>query len=440
MTTLLNIKQLSSSGISYYKLSNKYKSFNIDIHKINELQKTVLISNVISSCKLPTKHGLFNLDIHKIDKLEIPVLTSNIISNNIVNVRIHDACITSEVFNSLKCDCDSQLQMSMNYINHKSGLIIYLPNEGRGIGLANKIKAYNIQDTLNLDTYDSNTHLNLPEDNRDYSCVKAILNHYKIESINLLTNSKVKLEKLKEYNIKINSTIPMITLSNPVNRDYINTKNKKNIHKHQEYSYDSVYATVEEAIEELKNNKPIILVDNEDRENEGDLIFPAENITTEMMAFIIKYTSGLICCALSREIVDNLDLKLMISEDNNLDPHQTAFTISLDYKIGTTTGISAYDRALTCRKLTEEKTLKNFNYPGHIYPLRANKDGLKARQGHTEASTYICKLAGFKSAAVISEITTNNKLKMANKNELEKLAINHNLKIAKISDLVKLIN
>jgi 3,4-dihydroxy-2-butanone 4-phosphate synthase len=197
------------------------------------------------------------------------------------------------------------------------------------------------------------------------------------------------------------------------------------------------YCSIEEAIIELRNNKPIILVDNEDRENEGDLIYPAEIITTEIMAFIIKYTSGLICCAMSNEIVENLKLPLMINDYENTDPHKTAFTVSVDYKINTTTGISAHDRALTCKKLTQESNLNNFNLPGHIFPLKANKNGLKERQGHTEASIEICKLAGFKPCAVISEITSSDKLSMANKNELFNFALEQNLKILKIVNLIK---
>ena len=153
------------------------------------------------------------------------------------------------------------------------------------------------------------------------------------------------------------------------------------------------------------------------------------------MAFIIKYTSGLVCCAMSYDMVNNLNLPLMIPEYQNNDPHKTAFTISVDYKIGTTTGISAEDRALTCKKLTEETNLNNFNMPGHIFPLKANKDGLLKRQGHTEASIEICKLAGFKPCAVISEITTEDKLKMATGIELNKLAIKYDLKILKIEQL-----
>jgi GTP cyclohydrolase II len=170
-----------------------------------------IYSFIYSSCNLPTKHGNFELDIHKYNNLEIPVLYKKFITNPSINnnhkfplVRIHDCCLTSEVFDSFRCDCDQQLKLSMKLINNNGGIIIYLPNEGRGIGLSNKIKAYYIQDTLNLDTYEANNYLNLPEDCRQYDNIPSILNQYNFNSINLLTNSKIKYNRLLDLNIKIN--------------------------------------------------------------------------------------------------------------------------------------------------------------------------------------------------------------------------------------------
>ena len=387
-------------------------------------------SLIYSSCNLPTKYGNFRLDIHNFNTLNIPVLYKK--SNNNPLVRIHDSCITSEVFNSYRCDCDQQLKLSMKLIDQNGGLIIYLPNEGRGIGLPNKIKTYNIQDKLDLDTYESNKYLNFPEDCRNYNIVPNILKEYNLNSITLLTNSKFKYNKLLNLKINIEKIIPIIIPSNKHNFKYLEAKKK---HNYLITKNNINYCSVEEAIDELKQNKPIILVDNEDRENEGDLVFPAETINSEIMAFFLKYTSGLICCAMEYKMVENLKLPLMVPENINNDPHKTAFTISVDYKYNTTTGISAKDRALTCRKLTEESNLKNFNLPGHIFPLRSNINGLKDRKGHTEASIEICRLAGFKPCAVISEITSLDKINMANSNELFYFALENNLKILKINNL-----
>ena len=394
---------------------------------------------IISSCNLPTKFGIFKLDIHRINNLDIPVLCKNVENynnnlekNNLPLVRVHDACMTSEIFSSLRCDCDEQLQLSMKLINKHNGIIIYTPNEGRGIGIANKINAYNIQDTYKLDTYEANLYLNLPEDSRDYSYVPNILKEYNINQIKLLTNSKLKIKRLRNLGIKISQFFPVLIAPNKFNKKYLLAKRKMNMVNNNK---NKIYCSVEDAIKELKNNKPIIITDNEDRENEGDLIYPAETITQEIMAFIIKYTSGLICCAMHHTIVDNLKLSQMVS--HNTDVHKTAFTLSVDYNIGTTTGISAKDRAITCNKLYTETSLKDFTMPGHMFPLRANPGGLKERQGHTEASVKMCELAGFKPAAVISEITSDDKIKMADKYRLEEIATKHSLKIISISKILE---
>lgn len=394
---------------------------------------------IISSCNLPTKFGIFKLDIHRINNLDIPVLCKNVENynnnlekNNLPLVRVHDACMTSEIFSSLRCDCDEQLQLSMKLINKHNGIIIYTPNEGRGIGIANKINAYNIQDTYKLDTYEANLYLNLPEDSRDYSYVPNILKEYNINQIKLLTNSKLKIKRLRNLGIKISQFFPVLIAPNKFNKKYLLAKRKMNMVNNNK---NKIYCSVEDAIKELKNNKPIIITDNEDRENEGDLIYPAETITQEIMAFIIKYTSGLICCAMHHTIVDNLKLSQMVS--HNTDVHKTAFTLSVDYNIGTTTGISAKDRAITCNKLCTETSLKDFTMPGHMFPLRANPGGLKERQGHTEASVKMCELAGFKPAAVISEITSDDKIKMADKYRLEEIATKHSLKIISISKILE---
>ena len=396
---------------------------------------------IVSSCNLPTKFGIFKLDIHRINNLDIPVLCKNIENynsnferKNFPLVRVHDACMTSEIFSSLRCDCDEQLQLSMKLINKHDGIIIYTPNEGRGIGIANKINAYNVQDKYKLDTYEANLYLDLPEDCRDYNYVPNILEEYNINRIKLLSNSKLKIKRLRDLGIQILEFYPVLIAPNKFNKKYLLSKRKMNVINNDE---TNIYCSVEDAIIELKKNKPIIITDNEDRENEGDLIYPAESITPEIMAFIIKYTSGLICCAMHHTIIDNLKLPQMVTD--NTDIHKTAFTVSVDYKIGTTTGISASDRAITCNKLCTE-TSKDFTMPGHMFPLRANPGGINTRPGHTESSIKMCELAGFKPAAVISEITSDDKITMADKYCLEALATKHSLKIISISKILEYLN
>ena len=171
--------------------------------------------------------------------------------------------------------------------------------------------------------------------------------------MNLLTNSRVKMNRLKKLGVKISRFYPLFIAPNKFNKEYLLAKRKMNMIKNNR---DDIYCNVEEALYELRHYKPIIITDDENRENEGDLMYPAESINDEVMAFLLKYTSGLICCAMDHKMVDNLNLPQMVKD--NTDLHKTAFTISVDYKIGTTTGISAKDRAITCNKLCTESSLR----------------------------------------------------------------------------------
>ena len=193
------------------------------------------------------------------------------------------------------------------------------------------------------------------------------------------------------------------------------------------------FCTVEEAVEDLKKGKMIIIVDDEGRENEGDLVIPAEMATGENINFMIKYAKGLLCAPVEIDIAKRLSLDPMVA--NNTDNHETAFTVSVDYK-DTTTGISAFERAETIRQLTESKEPKDFRRPGHIFPLIAKKGGVLERTGHTEASVDISKIAGFKGAAAICEIIKEDGT-MARRDDLIIFAKEHNLKILTIETLKK---
>ncbi|OZJ03413.1 Cysteine desulfurase, mitochondrial [Bifiguratus adelaidae] len=167
------------------------------------------------------------------------------------------------------------------------------------------------------------------------------------------------------------------------------------------------FDSIQEAIDALARGEFILVVDNEDRENEGDLIIAAEKCTTEAMAFLIRYSSGYVCVPTTDERLKELDLPLMVPKNTEL--MRTAYTISVDYKHGTTTGISAHDRALTARKLADPTTTPDdFSRPGHILPLRAVPGGVMHRFGHTEASVDFCKLAGLAPVAVIGELVKEN--------------------------------
>jgi len=194
-------------------------------------------------------------------------------------------------------------------------------------------------------------------------------------------------------------------------------------------------SSIQEIIEDVRNGKMIIIVDNEDRENEGDLIVAAEFCTPEIINFMAKHGRGLICVPMNTDMIDRLGLKLMV--EDNKDKFGTAFTVSVDAVEDTTTGISAQDRAKTVRVMIDEKSGPNdLRRPGHMFPLAAKPGGVLVRAGHTEAAVDLAKLAGLKSAGVICEIM-NEDGTMARRPDLDKFAKAHGLRIATISDLIK---
>jgi 3,4-dihydroxy 2-butanone 4-phosphate synthase/GTP cyclohydrolase II len=193
--------------------------------------------------------------------------------------------------------------------------------------------------------------------------------------------------------------------------------------------------SIQEAIDDVRAGKIIIVVDDEDRENEGDFLAAAEKVTPEMINFMAKYGRGLICSPLTEGRCKSLNLTTMVG--NNTDPMETAFTVSVDLRgKGVTTGISASDRAKTIQALCDEDTKPHeLNRPGHIFPLIAKEGGVLRRTGHTEASIDFARLAGLKPAGVICEIM-NEDGTMARLPELVEVAKEHNLKLVSIEDLV----
>lgn len=193
--------------------------------------------------------------------------------------------------------------------------------------------------------------------------------------------------------------------------------------------------TVEEAVGEIKAGKVIIVIDDEDRENEGDFICAAECITPEIINFMAKHGRGLICAPITEARARELELDLMVEQSTAL--HATAFTVSVDYKgKGCTTGISAYDRSTGIRALVDPATRPtDFGRPGHIFPLKAKNGGVLRRTGHTEAAIDLARMAGFAPAGVLVEIL-NEDGSMARLPQLVKIARQHDLKIITIKDLV----
>ena len=202
-------------------------------------------------------------------------------------------------------------------------------------------------------------------------------------------------------------------------------------------SANSIIATVDEAIEEFKKGKFVIITDDEDRENEGDLAIAAEFVTPETINFMARYGRGLICIALADERVKQLQIPMMVNPGDNTSQFETPFTVSVEARTGVSTGISAADRARTVEVLLDPATVReDLAIPGHVFPLRAREGGLLVRAVQTEASVDLCQLAGLEKASVICEIMKGDG-EMARMPELQKFARRHDLKILTIETLIK---
>lgn len=198
------------------------------------------------------------------------------------------------------------------------------------------------------------------------------------------------------------------------------------------------FATIEEAIEDIRQGKFVIVVDDEDRENEGDLIMAASKVTPDAMAFIVRHGTGIVCVSMTAEDLERLHLPLMVTTKENEEKLCTAFTVSVDAKIGTTTGVSAKDRANTVLALASPSSKPDdFNRPGHIFPLKYREGGVLKRAGHTEASVDLSVLAGLEPVAVLCELVDNDDGSMARLPKLREFAKRENLKIISIADLIR---
>jgi 3,4-dihydroxy 2-butanone 4-phosphate synthase/GTP cyclohydrolase II len=198
----------------------------------------------------------------------------------------------------------------------------------------------------------------------------------------------------------------------------------------------SDFAGIERAVADIAAGKAVVVVDDEDRENEGDLIFAAEKATPELLAFMVRYTSGYVCVPLPESICDRLDLPPMYH--TNQDRRGTAYTVTVDAAAGVSTGISATDRAHTIRLLADPASKPaDFNRPGHVVPLRAKEGGVLRRPGHTEAAVDLARLAGLQPAGVLCELVSQkDEGDMARRDELQVFAADHDLEMITIADLI----
>ena len=269
----------------------------------------------IASTRIPTRWGTFRTLAFELQtpgenrQVETAlVLTMGDVTRGAPLVRIHSQCITSEVFGSLRCDCSDQLEIAMRAIADEGcGLIIYEHQEGRGIGLMAKLQAYSLQDA-GLDTVEANEALGLKADCRTFGLPAAILHHLGVSRVRLLSNNPLKVRALLEAGIEVSEEEPCEAAPNPYSLAYLRTKKEKMGHRLILAENEFRFADIETAMDELRAGRMIVVVDDEDRENEGDLTMAAEMITPDAVNFMAMQGRGLICLAMTGERLDELEL------------------------------------------------------------------------------------------------------------------------------------
>jgi 3,4-dihydroxy-2-butanone 4-phosphate synthase len=324
------------------------------------------------------------------------------------------------------------------------------------------LQAYALQDE-GLDTVEANHALGFMADHRDFSFPAAILHDLGISRVRLLSNNPNKSRALSDAGIDVVAQIPCETPPNPHSVAYLQTKKEKLGHALSLVPYPKTehaiesgpneifqrtdifgsgapdefeFASIEEAIRELRAGRMVVVVDDEDRENEGDLTMAAEMITPEAINFMATHGRGLICLAMTCERLDELDLAPMVPHNSALGG--TAFTVSIDVKgHDVTTGISAYDRAQTIRAAIDPNSCpEDFARPGHVFPLCARAGGVLERRGQTEAAVDLAILAGLYPAGVICEIV-NDDGTMARVPDLVQFCKTHNLVMITVAELAR---
>ncbi len=407
----------------------------------------------VVSTRMPTRWGVFQALVFEREisngtrRVETALaLVLGDLTEGAPLVRIHSQCFTGEVLGSLRCDCNDQLKIAMRAIAAEGrGLVIYEHQEGRGIGLMAKLRAYELQDA-GLDTVDANHALGFRADCRDFSLPAAILHELGVRRVRLLSNNPHKSRALSAAGIAV-SQVPCEVAPTPYSLSYLRAKKERMGHhlglgQHEQAGdakteWDRCeFANIETAIRELKAGRMVVVVDDEDRENEGDLTMAAELVTPEAINFMATNGRGLICLAMPGERLDELDLPAMVAD--NTAPHGTAFTVSIDLiGLGVTTGISAHDRAQTIRAAVDAgSSPDDFARPGHVFPLRARAGGVLERRGQTEAAVDLTGLAGLYPAGVICEIMSDDGT-MARVPELFRFCEAHGLVMITVADLAR---
>ncbi|MDB6039021.1 MAG: 3,4-dihydroxy-2-butanone 4-phosphate synthase [Verrucomicrobiales bacterium] len=430
----------------------------------------------VANTRMPTKWGLFRAigfereNSNGDRRVETALaLVLGDVTEEAPLLRIHSQCVTGEIFGSLRCDCGEQLEIAMQAISAAGrGLLIYEYQEGRGIGLLDKLLAYELQDA-GLDTVEANHALGFRADYRDFGLPAAILQQLGVSRVRLLSNNPNKTRALLDAGIDVVEQVSCEITPTEHSLDYLRTKKEKMGHtltlvssssrreeapskiSHLKFEISKSespqagghenhdpfqFASIEEAIRDFKAGRMIVVVDDEDRENEGDLTMAAEMITPEAINFMAMHGRGLICVAMAGERLDELALGSMVPDNTALGG--TAFTISTDVKgPDVTTGISAHDRAQTIWALADTNSRpEDFARPGHVFPLRSREGGVLERRGQTEAAVDLASLAGFYPVGVICEIL-NDDGTMARVPDLIRFCKKHGLLMISVADLAR---
>jgi 3,4-dihydroxy-2-butanone 4-phosphate synthase/GTP cyclohydrolase II len=405
----------------------------------------------LASTRLPTRWGTFQAIAFERDRLDEPARTESAVAlvmgdltEGVPLLRIHSQCVTSEVFGSLRCDCAQQLDIAMRAIGDAGhGLVIYEHQEGRGIGLAAKLRAYSLQD-YGFDTVDANEALGYLADPRDFALPCAIARELGVRRVRLLSNNPAKVQALTDAGVDVAACLPCEAEASEYSLPYLRTKQQRMGHTlalvppagRGPVGGSPTFARIDAAVRELRAGRMIVVVDDEDRENEGDLMMAAEMITPEAVNFMATRARGLICLALPPRRIDELQLAPMTPDNTALGG--CAFTVSIDAKMaGVTTGISAADRAATIRAAVDSRSAPDdFARPGHVFPLCARPGGVMERRGHTEAAVDLATLSGLQPAGVICEIVNDNGT-MARVPDLVRFCRQHRLVMITVAEIAR---
>src|ERR1044072_1849297 len=395
----------------------------------------------VASAQIPTRWGVFQTigferETSSGIETALAIVLGDPGEDGAPLVRLHSQCFTGEVLGSLRCDCGDQLDLAMRAIAEEgTGVVIYEHQEGRGIGLMAKLQAYSLQDK-GLDTVEANHALGFAADYRDFGLPAAILDELGISCVRLLSNNPDKSRALSEAGIDVVTRIPCEAEPNNHSRAYLRAKKEKLGHALKLQDDEFEFASIDNAIRDLRAGRMIVVVDDEDRENEGDLTVAAEMITPEAVNFMARHGRGLICLAMNSERLQELELAPMAPENTAVGG--TAFTVSIDLKgRGVTTGISAYDRAETIRAAVDPNSCADdFARPGHVFPLCARDGGVLERRGQTEAAVDLARLAGLQPAGGICG-AVNDAGTMARVPDLIRFCKKHGLLMITVAELAR---